>query len=110
MKAAADALVVLDTAKALNEIDKVEPRWLTASQRDELEELRTQTDHAIAERRELEERTAAVLREHLPDRPPKPTRASPGTNLSCTPRGLPRFHSGGHHGLGVVGNPARHLR
>ena len=70
MKAAAEALVLFDTAKALSEIGKVEPRWLTVSQREELEKLRTQTDTAAAERSELEALTAEVLRDHQPEIPP----------------------------------------
>ena len=67
MKAAAEALLLLDTAKAVSELDKVEARWLTEEQRAELAELRNQTDQAAAERMDLETRTAAVLREHAPD-------------------------------------------
>ena len=67
MRAAADALLLLDTAKAVSELDKVEARWLTEEQRAELAELRDQTDQAAAERMELENRTAEVLREHAPD-------------------------------------------
>ena len=81
MKAAADALVLFDTSKAVSEISKVEPRWLTDSQRDALKKLRVQADHAVSERLELENRTAAVLREHLPDPPAEPSRAS-GTRTS----------------------------
>ena len=76
MKAAADALIFLDTTRALNEIEKVETRWLTEAQREKLETLRTQTENAVAERQELEDRTAAVLREHLPDPAPEPARAT----------------------------------
>ena len=75
MKAAADALVLFDTTKALSEIGKVDPRWLAESQLDELEKLRTQADHAVSERRELDDRTAAVLREHLPPAPISRTRS-----------------------------------
>ena len=67
MKAAADALLLFDTARAISELDKVEARWLTGEQRVELAELRNRTDQAAAERMELENRTAAVLREHAPD-------------------------------------------
>ncbi len=67
MKEAAAALVLLDTAKAGAELDKVRARWLTESQKAELAELRNQADQADAERLELENRTAAVLREHAPD-------------------------------------------
>ena len=77
MKAAADALVLLDTGKAIGEIGKVDPRWLTESQQDELQMLRTQADDAMSERMELENRTAAVLREHLPDPPPERTPRTP---------------------------------
>ncbi len=67
MKQAAAALVLLDTAKAGAELDKVRARWLTESQKAELAELRNQADQADAERLDLENRTAAVLREHAPD-------------------------------------------
>ena len=67
MKAAAEALLLLDTAKAVSELDKVEARWLTEEQRAELAELRNQTDQAAAERLDLDDRTAAILREHAPD-------------------------------------------
>ena len=67
MKAAGQALLLLDTAKAVSELDKVEARWLTKEQRSELSQLQDQTRQAVAERRELEDRTAAVLREHAPD-------------------------------------------
>ena len=66
MKAAADALVLLDISKAASELNKVETRWLTEAQRDELSELRHQADQAAAERQELDDRTAAVLREQAP--------------------------------------------
>jgi len=69
MKAAAQALLLLDTAKAVSELDKVEARWLTKEQRSELSQLHGQTRQAAAERMELEDRTAAVLREHAPDTP-----------------------------------------
>lgn len=69
MKAAADALLLFDTAKAVSELDKVEARWLTEAQRVELDALRDQADQTAAERMELENRTAAVLREHAPDAP-----------------------------------------
>ena len=69
MKAAAEALLLFDTAKAVSELDKVEARWLTEAQRLELAALRDQADQADAERMELENRTAAVLREHVPDPP-----------------------------------------
>ncbi len=73
MKAAAEALVLFDTSKARSEIGKVDPRWLTEQQREDLSELKIQTDRATAERRDLENRTAAVLREHMPE-PPRPSR------------------------------------
>ena len=73
MKAAAEALLLFDTAKAVSELDKVKARWLTAEQRAELAELRNQADHAAAERMELENRTAAVLREHGPPIAETPT-------------------------------------
>ena len=81
MKAAAEALVLLDIAKASTELDKVEARWLTDTQRAELSALRRQTDQASAERLEIENRTAAVLREHAPDlgdRSPDPAADSKG--------------------------------
>lgn len=83
MKAASEALVLLDTGKALSELGKADPRWLTESQRDELGKLRTQTEQAVAERLELEERTAAVLREHAPDTRTGP---SPAPRTSRTSR------------------------
>ncbi len=74
MKAARAALAMLDTAKAASELDKVQTRWLTESQKTELAELRHQADQADAERRELEDRTAEVLRELAPE----PASDSPG--------------------------------
>ena len=75
MKAAAEALVLFDTAKAASELDKVEARWLTEKQRKELAKLRVQTEQTNAERLDFESRTAAVLREHSPDPPGAPPRA-----------------------------------
>lgn len=66
MAAAAEALVTFDTARAISELDKVDKRWLTKAQREKLSKLRSQTDQAAAERKEIETRTAEVLREHAP--------------------------------------------
>lgn len=75
MKSAAEALVFLDDSKALSEIGKVDPRWLTEDQREQLAALKNQAEQAGRERRELEHRTAAVLREHHPEpAPPEPAR------------------------------------
>ena len=79
MKAATEALVLFDTAKAAAELHKVQARWLTEAQRHELSKLRTQTEQAVEERLELENRTAAVLRDHAPDQPP---------NRPAIPQGL----------------------
>lgn len=89
MKQAAAALVLLDTAKAAAELDKVRARWLTESQKAELAELRNQADQADAERLDLENRTAAVLREHAPD-PDTQTLASDEGSV-----GKRRFRPGG---------------
>lgn len=70
MGAAAEALVLLNDSKALSEIGKVDPRWLTEEQKEKLAELKKQAEGAAAERREIEHRTAAVLREHQPETPP----------------------------------------
>lgn len=70
MKSAAEALVFLDDSKALSEIGKVDPRWLTEDQREQLAALKSQAEQAGRERRELEHRTAAVLREHQPEPAP----------------------------------------
>lgn len=78
MKAAAEALVLFDTVKAAGELDKVEARWLTEEQRNELGKLRVQTEKADAERLDFESRTAAVLREHSPDPPSTPPRVARG--------------------------------
>lgn len=80
MKAAAEALVLLDTTKAVGELNKVEARWLTATQREELSKLRNQTEQADAERQELENRTAAVLREHAPDSASGPSGVAKGSS------------------------------
>ena len=68
--AAAEALMLLNDSKALNEIDKVDPRWLTEEQKEKLADLKKQAKKAAEERRDLEHRTAAVLREHHPKPPP----------------------------------------
>lgn len=70
MTAAAEALALLNDSKALNEIEKVDPRWLTEEQKEKLAELKKQAERAAEERRDLEHRTAAVLREHQPEPPP----------------------------------------
>lgn len=88
MKAAAEALLLLDTAKAVSELDKVEARWLTEEQLAELAELRNQTDQAAAERVDLETRTAAVLREHAPE-------ATSGTPTAGERQGGRRMRAGG---------------
>lgn len=72
MKAASEALVLFDTGTALSEIAKVETRWLDAAQREELHALHAQADKAVAERLELETRTAEVLREHMSENPIEP--------------------------------------
>ena len=89
MKAAAEALLLLDTAKAAGELGKVEARWLTEAQRMELAELRDRIDQADVERMDIESRTAAVLREHAPD--PTPGTPTAGDRRS---RGL-RMRAGG---------------
>ncbi len=72
MKAASEALALFDTRTAQNEIAKVERRWLTAAQREELDTLRAQAEKVAAERLDLESRTAEVLREHITENPVKP--------------------------------------
>lgn len=72
MKVASEALVLFDTGTALSEIAKVEMRWLDAAQREELDALRAQAEKVVAERLELESRTAEVLREHLSENPIEP--------------------------------------
>lgn len=71
MKSASEALVFLDDSKALSDIGKVDPRWLTEDQREQLAALKSQAEQAGRERRELEHRTAAVLREHQPEPAPQ---------------------------------------
>jgi len=66
MSAAADALLLLDTTKARSELDRVDRRWLGPEQRTELDALMVQVEDAAAERRELDARTAEVLRDHHP--------------------------------------------
>ncbi len=83
MKAAAEALVLLDTRRAQSELAKINPRWLTDSQRAELEGLRIQTDHADAERKELETRTTEVLRDYLPEPPVQPAPSARRKPRSC---------------------------
>jgi len=80
MKAASEALALFDTRTAQSEIARVEVRWLTAEQREELDTLRAQAERVAAERLDLESRTAEVLREHIsekPTKPPKRRRAKP---------------------------------
>ena len=72
MKAASEALALFDTGTALSEIARVETRWLAAVQREELDTLRVQAEKVVAERLELESRTAEVLREHLSENPIEP--------------------------------------
>ena len=74
MKAASEALALFDTRTAQSEIARVEIRWLTAAQREELDTLRAQAERVAAERLELESRTAEVLREHISENPAKPPR------------------------------------
>ena len=74
MKAASEALALFDTSTALGEIAKVEMRWLDAAQREALDALRAQAEKVVAERLELESRTAEVLREHLSENPIEPPR------------------------------------
>lgn len=74
MKAASEALALFDTRTAQSEIAKVERRWLTAAQREELDTLRAQAERVTAERLDLESRTAEVLREHISENPIKPAR------------------------------------
>lgn len=69
MRAASEALTLFDTSTALGEIAKVEMRWLAAAQREELDTLRAQAEKVVAERLDLESRTAEVLREHLSENP-----------------------------------------
>lgn len=95
MKAAAESLLLLDTAKAVSELDKVEARWLTEEQRAELAELRNQTDQAAVERMDLENRTAAVLREHAPE-------ATSGTPTAGERRRGRRMRAGGCLGSLVI--------
>ena len=66
MNAASDALVLLDTTRARAELDRVDRRWLDEDQRTTLDDLLAQTEEAAAERRELDARTAEVLREAHP--------------------------------------------
>jgi len=77
MKAASEALALFDTRTAQSEIARVEVRWLTAEQREELDTLRAQAERVAAERLDLESRTAEVLREHISEKPPKRRRAKP---------------------------------
>ncbi|MDE0375029.1 MAG: hypothetical protein OXK16_03580 [bacterium] len=72
MRAASEALALFDTGTALSEIAKVETRWLDGAQREELDALRAQAEKVVAERLELESRTAEVLREHLSENPIEP--------------------------------------
>lgn len=96
MKAAADALLLLDTAKAAAELDKVEARWLTEGQKAELSDLRTQAEQADAERLEIETRTAAVLREHSPDPDPR------SSGSEAEPTGKRRLGRAGCLGSGLL--------
>ncbi|MCY4369192.1 MAG: hypothetical protein OXF41_07175 [bacterium] len=120
MKAAAEALVLFDTARAAGELDKVEARWLAGKQREELAELRVQTEQADAERIDFENRTAAVLREESAEPPgashttrdarrqagprrernPESAAAIPSAPDDSSQR--PRMHRGGCLGSGVA--------
>ena len=86
MKAASEALVLFDTRTARSEIAKVEVRWLTASQREELDALRAQAERVAAERLDLESRTAEVLREHISENPVKPPRRGRATRRRSSSR------------------------
>lgn len=66
MAAASEALLLLDTTKARSELDRIDRRWLGEPQRAELDALMVQVEDAAAERRELDARTAEVLRDHHP--------------------------------------------
>lgn len=66
MTAASDALLLLDTTRARAELDRIDRRWLGSEQRGELDALMVQVEEAAAERRELDARTADVLRDHHP--------------------------------------------
>ncbi|MXY77743.1 MAG: hypothetical protein F4Y40_11835 [Acidimicrobiia bacterium] len=74
MKAASEALALFDTRTAEGEIAKVEIRWLTTDQREELDTLRAQAERVASERLDLESRTAEVLREHISENPINPPR------------------------------------
>lgn len=92
MKAASEALALFDTRTARNEIARVEIRWLTAEQREELNSLHAQAERVAAERLDLESRTAEVLREHIsenPVTPPGRRRAKPRPSSSPQPRENP---------------------
>lgn len=75
MSEAAEALVLLDTGRAKAELDRIDRRWLGADQRAELDTLREQLEAASAERREMDERTAEVLKEHHPSQGSTPRRS-----------------------------------
>ena len=74
MDEARNALVLLDTTKARAELGRIDRRWLDAGQRSMLEGLQHQTEEAAAERRELEARTAEVLKDHHPSQGPARSR------------------------------------
>jgi hypothetical protein len=68
MSAAIEALVLLDTTKARSELERIDERWLSGDQQTELSQLKQQVEDAAAERRDLDARTAEVLRNHHPSR------------------------------------------
>ncbi len=83
MDAAAEALVLLDTTRARAELDRVDRRWLDPEQRITLDDLLTQTEEAAAERRELDARTAEVLREAHPSQGAGQGSGRPGAGQSA---------------------------
>jgi len=66
MDDAREALVLLDTTKARSLLHRVDRRWLSSDLRADLDGLLEQTEAAAAERRDLDARTAKVLRDHHP--------------------------------------------
>ena len=66
MTAASEALLLLDTTKARSELERVDRRWLDNDQTAALDSVYQQIEEAAAERRDLDARTAEVLRDHHP--------------------------------------------
>lgn len=84
MATAFEALLLLDTTKARAEVSRIDKRWLDDSMQEELARLIEQTEDAAAERRELDARTAEVLRDHHPSQAPR--RTSPRRAKGVTQR------------------------